>query len=171
MKLNQVNFYNTRQTELWQELTNKEYMYEIEVIHLIQSFQHELRNSERYSNSKMNDVEQLLHTLPRISKPLNQNEGAVIPNPQVLDAENSQLKNEFSTSFHTLESSMGQALLKELPKLKAWPHFSGEGEYEHMEFMRGIDMIKEDFVLPERFGTARFKKIIPQMVYQIETSK
>ncbi|MBW0570399.1 hypothetical protein O181_110114 [Austropuccinia psidii MF-1] len=44
---------------------------------------------------------------------------------------------------------MGQALLREVPKLKEWPHFSGEGEYDHMEFIRGIDLIKEDFELPE----------------------
>ncbi|MBW0571402.1 hypothetical protein O181_111117, partial [Austropuccinia psidii MF-1] len=31
---------------------------------------------------------------------------------------------------------MGQALLKEVPKLKEWPHFSGEGKYDHMEFIR-----------------------------------
>ncbi|MBW0528001.1 hypothetical protein O181_067716 [Austropuccinia psidii MF-1] len=31
---------------------------------------------------------------------------------------------------------MGQALPKEIPKLKEWPHFSGEGEYDHMEFIR-----------------------------------
>ncbi|MBW0520954.1 hypothetical protein O181_060669 [Austropuccinia psidii MF-1] len=30
---------------------------------------------------------------------------------------------------------MGQALLTEVPKLKEWPHFSGEGEYDHMEFL------------------------------------
>ncbi|MBW0513451.1 hypothetical protein O181_053166 [Austropuccinia psidii MF-1] len=51
---------------------------------------------------------------------------------------------------------MVQALLKEVPKLKEWPHFSGEGEYDHMEFIRGIDMIKEDFELPDRLVTARF---------------
>ncbi|MBW0567309.1 hypothetical protein O181_107024 [Austropuccinia psidii MF-1] len=97
----------------------------------------------------MNDIEQLLNTLPRMSTPLNQNEGARIPNPQVLDIETSQLKNEFSTPFHNLEQSMGQAPLKEAPKLKEWPHFSGEGEYDHMKFIRGIDMIKEDFELPD----------------------
>ncbi|MBW0521324.1 hypothetical protein O181_061039 [Austropuccinia psidii MF-1] len=68
--------------------------------------------------------------------PLNQNEGTRFPNPQVLEVENSQLKNEFSTSFHKLEPSMGQELLKEVPKLKDRPHFSGEGEYDHMEFIR-----------------------------------
>ncbi|MBW0573514.1 hypothetical protein O181_113229 [Austropuccinia psidii MF-1] len=41
MKLNQVTSDNTRQTELWQELTHKEDMYKIEVINLIQTFQTE----------------------------------------------------------------------------------------------------------------------------------
>ncbi|MBW0484479.1 hypothetical protein O181_024194 [Austropuccinia psidii MF-1] len=31
---------------------------------------------------------------------------------------------------------MGQAPLKEGLKLKEWPHFSGEGEYDHMELIR-----------------------------------
>ncbi|MBW0564122.1 hypothetical protein O181_103837 [Austropuccinia psidii MF-1] len=44
MKLNQVTADNTRQTEVWQELTHKEDMYKIEVINLIQAFQHEYRN-------------------------------------------------------------------------------------------------------------------------------
>ncbi|MBW0516416.1 hypothetical protein O181_056131 [Austropuccinia psidii MF-1] len=112
-------------------------MYKTEVINLIQRFQHELRNLQRCSNSKLNDIEQLLHTLPRISTPLNKNEGARIPNQQLLDVDNSPLKNEFSTSFHNLEPPMGQALLKEVSKLKEWPHFSGEGEYYHMEVIRG----------------------------------
>ncbi|MBW0580558.1 hypothetical protein O181_120273 [Austropuccinia psidii MF-1] len=95
----------------------------------------------------MNYIEQLLHTLPRMSTPMNQNEGSEIPNPQVLDVENSQFKTELSTYFHNLEPSMGQELLKEVPKLKEWPHFSGEGEYDHMELIRGIEMIEEDFKL------------------------
>ncbi|MBW0471552.1 hypothetical protein O181_011267 [Austropuccinia psidii MF-1] len=92
IKWNPVTSDNTRQTRLWQELTHKEDMYKIEVIDLIQSFQHELRISQRCSNSKMNDIEQLLHTLPRMSTPPNQNESAGIPNTQVLDVQNSQLK-------------------------------------------------------------------------------
>ncbi|MBW0566877.1 hypothetical protein O181_106592 [Austropuccinia psidii MF-1] len=107
----------------------------------------------------MNDIEQILNTLPRMSTPLNQNEGTRIPNPQVLDPDNSQLKNELSNSFHNLEPSMGQALLKEVPSLKEWPHFSGEGEYDHMEFIRGIEMIKEDFELPDRLVSARFNTL------------
>ncbi|MBW0509155.1 hypothetical protein O181_048870 [Austropuccinia psidii MF-1] len=91
-----------------------------------------------------------------MSTPLNQNEGTRIPNPKVLKVKNSQLKNEFSTSFHNLEPSKGQALLKEVPKPKEWAHFSGEGEYDHMELITVIDMIKEDFDLPEIFVTTGF---------------
>ncbi|MBW0466939.1 hypothetical protein O181_006654 [Austropuccinia psidii MF-1] len=144
---------NTRQTELWQELTQTEDNHKNNVINSIQSLQHEFRNSQRHNNSKMNDIEQLLDTLPRISTPLNQNEDTRFPNPQVLEVENSQSKNEFSTSFHNLEPSMGQALLKDIPKINEWPHFSGEEEYDHMEFIRSIDIIKEDFELPDRLVT------------------
>ncbi|MBW0535415.1 hypothetical protein O181_075130 [Austropuccinia psidii MF-1] len=141
-------------------------MYEIEVINLIQAFQHEFRNSQRFSKNKMNEIEQIVNNLLRMSTPLNQNEGTGITNPQVLDAENSQLKNEFSTSFHNLEPSMGQALLKEVPKLKEWPHFSGEGEYDHMELIRGIDIIKEDFELQERLVTARFNTLFTRLSHR-----
>ncbi|MBW0553279.1 hypothetical protein O181_092994 [Austropuccinia psidii MF-1] len=166
MKLNQVTAYNTRQTELWKELTHKEDMYKIEVINLIQSLQHEFRNFQRHNNSKMNHIGHLLQTFPRMSTPFNQNEGTRIPDPQVLEVENSQLKNSFSTSFHNLEPSMGQALLKEVPKIKEWPHFSGEGEYDHMEFIRGIDMIKEDFELPDRLVTARFDTLFTRSAHR-----
>ncbi|MBW0532010.1 hypothetical protein O181_071725 [Austropuccinia psidii MF-1] len=110
--LDQITSDNTRQTELWQELTQTEGNHKTNLINSIQSLHNERRHSQRCNNSKMNDIEQLLHTLPRMSTPLNQNEGTGNPNPQVLDIENSQLKNEFSTSFHNLEPTMGQALLK-----------------------------------------------------------
>ncbi|MBW0575043.1 hypothetical protein O181_114758 [Austropuccinia psidii MF-1] len=119
-----------------------------------------------FNNSKMNDIEQLLHTLPRISTPLNQNEGTRIPNSQVLELENPQLKNEFYTSFHNMEPSMGQALPKELPKLKEWPYSSGEGEYDHMEFLRGIDMIKEYFELPGILVTERFNTLFTRSAHR-----
>ncbi|MBW0576462.1 hypothetical protein O181_116177 [Austropuccinia psidii MF-1] len=48
---------------------------------------------------------------------------------------------------------MGKKHLKEVPKLKEWPHLSGEGEYNHMEFIRDIELIKEYFQLTERFNT------------------
>ncbi|MBW0552140.1 hypothetical protein O181_091855 [Austropuccinia psidii MF-1] len=54
---------------------------------------------------------------------------------------------------------MGQEVLTEVPKLKEWPHFSGEGAYDHMEFIRVIDMIKEDFELSDILVTARLNTL------------
>ncbi|MBW0550472.1 hypothetical protein O181_090187 [Austropuccinia psidii MF-1] len=166
MKLNQITSDDTMQTELWQELAQTEDNQKTNVINSIQSLQHEFRDYQRCNNSKMNDIEQLLNTLPRMSTPLNQNESTRIPNTQVLEAKNSQLKNEFSTSFHNLEPSMGQELPKEVPKLKGWPHFSGVGEYDHMEFIRGIEMIKEDFELPDRLVTVRLNTLFTRSAHR-----
>ncbi|MBW0490008.1 hypothetical protein O181_029723 [Austropuccinia psidii MF-1] len=79
--------------------------------------------------------------------------------PKGLDVENSQLKNAHSTFFHNLEQSMGQALFKEVPKLGEWPQLSGEGEYDHMKFIRGIEMTEEDSELPEILVKERFKTL------------
>ncbi|MBW0568188.1 hypothetical protein O181_107903 [Austropuccinia psidii MF-1] len=38
--------------------------------------------------------------------------------------------------------------VKDIPKLEEWPTFSGEGEYNHIEFIRTIDMLQEDFNIP-----------------------
>ncbi|MBW0581898.1 hypothetical protein O181_121613 [Austropuccinia psidii MF-1] len=61
---------------------------------------------------------------------------------------------------------MVQALLKEVPKLKKWPHLSGEGEYDHMEFIRGIEMIKEDLELSDILVTERFNTLFTQSAHR-----
>ncbi|MBW0529066.1 hypothetical protein O181_068781 [Austropuccinia psidii MF-1] len=61
---------------------------------------------------------------------------------------------------------MGQELLKEVPKLKEWPHFSGKEEYDHMKFIRGIGMIKEDFELPDRLVTARVNTLFTRSAHR-----
>ncbi|MBW0584361.1 hypothetical protein O181_124076 [Austropuccinia psidii MF-1] len=38
---------------------------------------------------------------------------------------------------------------KDIPKLEAWPKLSGKGEYNHIEFIRTIYMLQEDFHIPD----------------------
>ncbi|MBW0536954.1 hypothetical protein O181_076669 [Austropuccinia psidii MF-1] len=38
---------------------------------------------------------------------------------------------------------------KDITKLEESPTFSGEGEYNHIEFIRTIDMFEEDFHIPD----------------------
>ncbi|MBW0494432.1 hypothetical protein O181_034147 [Austropuccinia psidii MF-1] len=61
---------------------------------------------------------------------------------------------------------MGQEPLKEVPKLKKWPDVSGEREYDNMQFIRGIEIIKEEFELPEGLVTAIFKNLLKKSVHR-----
>ncbi|MBW0573548.1 hypothetical protein O181_113263 [Austropuccinia psidii MF-1] len=90
---------------------------------------------------------------------MNKTECKRTSKPQVFYVENSQLANEFSTSSHNLEPSMGQECLKEVPNIKEWPHVSGEREYDYMELTRRIDIIKEEFELPEILVKDRFSTL------------
>ncbi|MBW0573235.1 hypothetical protein O181_112950 [Austropuccinia psidii MF-1] len=40
---------------------------------------------------------------------------------------------------------------KDIPRLEQWPTFSGEGEVNHMEFMKTIDIFQEDFNTPDEY--------------------
>ncbi|MBW0516915.1 hypothetical protein O181_056630 [Austropuccinia psidii MF-1] len=107
----------------------------------------------------------MLYIPHRLITPLNQSEGIRNSNRKVLDIENSQMKDEFSTSFHNLELSMGQECLKKASKLKEWPHSSGEEEYYHMELIRGIDMIKEELELPDQLVTEIFRNLFTKSAH------
>ncbi|MBW0577165.1 hypothetical protein O181_116880 [Austropuccinia psidii MF-1] len=50
----------------------------------------------------------------------------------------------------SLTPFLGESFIcaKDIPKLEEWPKFPGEGEYNHIEFIRTIDMLQEYFHIP-----------------------
>ncbi|MBW0532052.1 hypothetical protein O181_071767 [Austropuccinia psidii MF-1] len=48
---------------------------------------------------------------------------------------------------------------KDIPKLEEWPTFSGEGEYNHIEFIRTIDMLQEDFHIPDELIVGKLQSL------------
>ncbi|MBW0560549.1 hypothetical protein O181_100264 [Austropuccinia psidii MF-1] len=64
-----------------------------------------------------------------------------------------------------------QVLMKEAPQFKEWPTFTVEGEYNHMSFIKKIDMLQEDYAIPDEFITARlhslFEKYAKRWYYGI----
>ncbi|MBW0524086.1 hypothetical protein O181_063801 [Austropuccinia psidii MF-1] len=68
--------------------------------------------------------------MPRHSKPLKEEKPSV---------------KESLTPF--LEANF--ISVKDIPKLEEWPTFSGEGEYNNIEFIRPIDMLQEDLNIPD----------------------
>ncbi|MBW0536731.1 hypothetical protein O181_076446 [Austropuccinia psidii MF-1] len=60
---------------------------------------------------------------------------------------------------------------KYIPRLEEWPTFSGEGEYNHNEFIRNIDMLQEDFHIPDEIIVGKlhslFTKIAKKWYYKV----
>ncbi|MBW0502140.1 hypothetical protein O181_041855 [Austropuccinia psidii MF-1] len=52
-----------------------------------------------------------------------------------------------------------QVLMKEAPQLKEWPTFTGEGEYDHMSFIKTIDMLQEDYAILNELITSRLNSL------------
>ncbi|MBW0519394.1 hypothetical protein O181_059109 [Austropuccinia psidii MF-1] len=52
--------------------------------------------------------------------------------------------------FSTLSLGVDLISARDITKLKEWPTFSGEGEYNHVEFIRTIYMLQEDFDIPDK---------------------
>ncbi|MBW0563026.1 hypothetical protein O181_102741 [Austropuccinia psidii MF-1] len=53
---------------------------------------------------------------------------------------------------------------KEIPKLEEWLTFSGEGEYNDIEFIRTIDMRKEDFHIPDEIIVGNLHSVFTRTV-------
>ncbi|MBW0505100.1 hypothetical protein O181_044815 [Austropuccinia psidii MF-1] len=64
-----------------------------------------------------------------------------------------------------------QVLMKKAPQLKEWPTFTREGEFDHMSFIKSIDMLQEDYSIPDESITSRlhslFKKSEKRWYYGI----
>ncbi|MBW0555879.1 hypothetical protein O181_095594 [Austropuccinia psidii MF-1] len=90
--------------------------------------------------SSINNIS-LKNELPRQSTP-------------ILDRNVLKLNNDL---HHTISSNAEVETacnLKDIPRLEEWPTFSGEGQYNHMEFMKKIDMFKEEFNIPDEYISA-----------------
>ncbi|MBW0571946.1 hypothetical protein O181_111661 [Austropuccinia psidii MF-1] len=68
-----------------------------------------------------------------------------------------EITNPFITDLSHQYSN--QVLMKEEPQLIEWPTFTGEDEYDHMSFIKTIDMLKEYYSIPDELITARLHSL------------
>lgn len=62
---------------------------------------------------------------------------------------NREAPGETSPNPEGMESSLFRMIKFDFPQSKDWPKFSGEGEYDHMEFIDWEDQIKIDMHVPD----------------------
>ncbi|MBW0585809.1 hypothetical protein O181_125524 [Austropuccinia psidii MF-1] len=68
-----------------------------------------------------------------------------------------ELENPLITDLSHQDNS--QVLMKEAPQLNKWPTFTGEGEYDHMSFIKKIDTLQEDYGIQDELITARLHSL------------
>ncbi|MBW0513742.1 hypothetical protein O181_053457 [Austropuccinia psidii MF-1] len=87
--------------------------------------------------------------MPKLSTPFSHIRSTVNPNEEIT--------NTFITDLSHQDNN--PELMKEAPLLKEWPTFTGEGEYDHMSFIETIDLLQEDYAIPDELITARLHSI------------
>ncbi|PLW52734.1 hypothetical protein PCANC_15986 [Puccinia coronata f. sp. avenae] len=70
---------------------------------------------------------------------IRMNNGAPPPSPPEVDNTNTPPK----------DSAPRDSGKPEVPRIKDWPKLNGEGEYDHLEFITTIELMKEDFELSD----------------------
>ncbi|MBW0590659.1 hypothetical protein O181_130374 [Austropuccinia psidii MF-1] len=109
----------------------------------------------------MDKIYEANSNMPKLSTPFSHIRSPVKPKEE--------LTNPFMT--YLTHQDNNKVLLKEAPQLKEWSTFTGEVEYEHMSFIKTIDMVKKDYAIPDKLITARlhslFEKSAKQWCYGI----
>ncbi|MBW0580977.1 hypothetical protein O181_120692 [Austropuccinia psidii MF-1] len=99
---------------------------------------------------KMDKINEANSNMPKLSTPFSHIRSPVKPKEEST--------NPFIKDLSHKDNN--QVLMKEEPKLKEWPTFTGEGEYEHMSFIKTIDMLQEDYAIPNELITERLHSLL-----------
>ncbi|MBW0557419.1 hypothetical protein O181_097134 [Austropuccinia psidii MF-1] len=111
-----------------------------ERMHLKDDIQSEIR----LVTEKMDKTNEAGSNMPKSSTPFSHIRSPVKPKEE--------LTNPFITDLSHQDND--QVLMKEASQLKEWPTLTGEGEYDHMSFIKTIDMLQEDYAIPDELITA-----------------
>ncbi|MBW0582218.1 hypothetical protein O181_121933 [Austropuccinia psidii MF-1] len=122
----------------------------------------DIQSAIRIITERMDRINEANSNIPKLSTPFSQIRRPVKP------------KEEFTNPFISELSHQDndQVFMKEAPQLKEWSTFTGEGEYDHMSFIKTIDMLQEDYSIPDELLTARshslFEKSAKRWYYGIK---
>ncbi|MBW0543177.1 hypothetical protein O181_082892 [Austropuccinia psidii MF-1] len=118
----------------------------------------DIKSEIRLITEKMDKINEANSNIPKLSTLFSHIRNPVKPKEE--------LTNPFIKDLSHQDNN--QVLIEEAPQSKEWPTFTGEGEYDHVSFIRTIDMLKEDDAIPDELITSRlhllFEKSAKKMV-------
>ncbi|MBW0512783.1 hypothetical protein O181_052498 [Austropuccinia psidii MF-1] len=105
----------------------------------------EIQSEIRLITKKLDKIDEANLNISKLSTPFSH-----IRTPFKLKEEITNLLISDLSHREKIKSS-----IKEAPQLKEWPTFTGEGEYDHMSFIKTIEMLQEDYAIPYELITSR----------------
>ncbi|MBW0543067.1 hypothetical protein O181_082782 [Austropuccinia psidii MF-1] len=109
----------------------------------------DIQSEMRLITEKMDKMKEANLNMPKLSTPFYHMRSPVQPEEEI--------KNSFITDLS--HKYKNQVLIKEALQLKGWPTFTSEGQYDHMSFIKTIDMLQEDYSIPDELITARLHSL------------
>ncbi|MBW0566144.1 hypothetical protein O181_105859 [Austropuccinia psidii MF-1] len=109
----------------------------------------DLKSEIRLITDKMDKINEANSNMPKLSTPFSHIRSPVKPKEQSTNPFIKDLSHQ----------DKNQVLMKEAPQLKECPTFTGEGEYDHMQFIETLDMLQEDYAIPDELITARLHSL------------
>ncbi|MBW0470533.1 hypothetical protein O181_010248 [Austropuccinia psidii MF-1] len=86
----------------------------------------------------MDKINQTNLNIPKLSTPFSHIRSPVKPKEEI--------KKPFIRDLSNKDNN--QVLMKAAPQFKEWPTFTGEGDSDHMSLIKTIDMLQEDYAIP-----------------------
>ncbi|MBW0472429.1 hypothetical protein O181_012144 [Austropuccinia psidii MF-1] len=119
-------------------------VHEDKIDEAIINLKYDIRSKLRLITEKMDTINKANFNIPKSSTPFSQ-----IRSPLKTREE---MKNPLIKDLSHQDNN--QVLIKEAPQLKECPKFKGEGEYNHMSFIKIIDMLQEEYAIPDSLISA-----------------
>ncbi|MBW0559242.1 hypothetical protein O181_098957 [Austropuccinia psidii MF-1] len=113
------------------------------------NLKYDIQSDIRLITEKMDEIDEANLTMTKLSTPFSHIRSPV--------KSKEELKNTFIPELSHQYNK--QVLIKEAPQLKEWPTFIGEGEYDHMSFIKKIDLLQEDYSIPD--------ELIPEILHSL----
>ncbi|MBW0556535.1 hypothetical protein O181_096250 [Austropuccinia psidii MF-1] len=113
----------------------------------------------------MDKISEANLNIPKLSTPFSQIRSPVKPKEEITNPFIKDLSHQDNNQFS----------MKEAPQLKELPTFTEEGEYDHMSFIKTIEILQEVYAIPHKFITSRvhslFEKSAKRWYYGIRKIK
>ncbi|MBW0498385.1 hypothetical protein O181_038100 [Austropuccinia psidii MF-1] len=109
----------------------------------------DIKSELRLIIEKMDKINEANLNIPKLSTPFSHIRSPLKPKEEITNPFISNLSHQYNN----------QVVMKEAPQLKEWPTFTDEGEYDHMSFIKTIDMLQEDYSIPDELITAKLHSL------------